>query len=319
MDSELLCRFFEGLTTEAENLAIKEWSEASPQNRVQLLRERKLFDAVILLHEEPADISYSSAEDEESVKKERRPLFGAFMKVAAVIAILLMSGLLYTQIKSGNQHFGTQTINVPAGQYVNLSLPDGTQIWLNSRTKIEYPVSFNKEERLVKLDGQAYFEVEHNEKSPFIVETSKGKISVLGTKFDVMAYSGDDKFETTLMDGSVKVDLTSDPKQSTLLKPNTKASLNDGRLVVENIPDYDIYRWKEGLICFNNASFGEIMNDFERIYGMRIIVENVNVNKYTYTGKFRFVDGIEYALRVLQRSIKFGYERNTDKQIIHIK
>lgn len=317
MDSELLYKFFEGLTTEAEDHEIRKWLEASPQNREHLMRERKLFDAMILLYEEPENV-YSTAV-EESAAGKKRSLFGTFTKVAAVIAILLMSGLLYMMIKEAGQYPGSQTINVPAGQYVNLSLPDGTEIWLNSRTRIEYPVSFNKKERVVKLDGQAYFEVAHDEDSPFVVETSKGKIRVLGTKFDVDAYSDQDNFETTLMEGRVEVGLNSGTEQPVVLSPDTKAYLSNGKLEVTRIPDYDIYRWKEGLICFNNASFEEIMNDFKRIYGTDIILENTSVNKYTYTGKFRFVDGIEYALRVLQKEIRFKYERDPEKHIIYIK
>lgn len=318
MNSELLYSFFEGLTTEAENREIREWVDASAQNREYLLSERKLFDAMILLHQEPEEL-YSDARDEKPAGDRRRQLFGTFTKVAAVIAILLMSGLLYMQLKSTDEYVGSQAINVPAGQYVNLSLPDGTEIWLNSRTRIEYPVSFNKKERIVKLDGQAYFEVAHNDDSPFIVETSKGRIRVLGTKFDVNAYSGQDNFETTLMDGTVEVALPSQAGQTVVLSPDTKASLRGGKLEVTRVTDYDIYRWKEGLICFNNASFEEIMADFKRIYGIDIIVENTSVNQYKYTGKFRFVDGVEYALRVLQRDIKFEYQRDAEEHIIYIK
>lgn len=319
MDSELLFRFFEGLTTDSEDQTIKEWFDASPQNQEQFYQERKLFDALILHHDQNSITADSSILVEEPSADRKRILFGTFMKVAAVIAILLMSGLLYMQIKNSNEDYGMQSISVPAGQYVNLSLPDGTQVWLNARTKIEYPVSFNKKQRIVKLDGQAYFEVVHNEDKPFIVETSKGNVSVLGTKFDVMAYSGEDDFVATLMDGKVKVDLASDPSQSLILSPNTRAVLRDGKLEVSGIEDYDAYRWKEGLISFNNASFGSIMRDFEKIYGLKINIENTHVGKYSYTGKFRFVDGIDYALRVLQRDIKFEYQRDPETHIINIK
>ena len=179
MDSELLFRFFEGLTTDSEDQTIKEWFDASPQNQEQFYQERKLFDALILHHDQSSITADSSILVEEPSADRKRILFGTFMKVAAVIAILLMSGLLYMQIKNSNEDYGMQSISVPAGQYVNLSLPDGTQVWLNARTKIEYPVSFNKKQRIVKLDGQAYFEVVHNEDKPFIVETSKGNVSVL--------------------------------------------------------------------------------------------------------------------------------------------
>nr|WP_185155772.1 FecR domain-containing protein [Dysgonomonas sp. 521] len=317
--SEILYRFFDGLTTDKENHEIREWVEASPQNRKHLHEERKLFDALVLLHDGSDEISSADTVSEAPARGRKRILQGAFMRVAAVVAILLMSGLLYMQIKNAGEDYGMQTINVPAGQYVNLSLPDGTNIWLNARTKIEYPVSFNKKERIVKLDGQAYFEVAHDEDVPFIVQTAKGNVRVLGTKFDVMAYANEDRFETTLMDGKVKVDLAPDAGQSLVLSPNTKSYLKDGKLEVTGIDDYDIYRWKEGLICFNDASFEDIMGSFEKTYGPKIIVENTRVNKYSYTGKFRFVDGIDYALRVLQKDIKFTYERDLENHTIYIK
>ncbi|NDV96881.1 DUF4974 domain-containing protein [Dysgonomonas sp. 521] len=319
MGSEILYRFFDGLTTDKENHEIREWVEASPQNRKHLHEERKLFDALVLLHDGSDEISSADTVSEAPARGRKRILQGAFMRVAAVVAILLMSGLLYMQIKNAGEDYGMQTINVPAGQYVNLSLPDGTNIWLNARTKIEYPVSFNKKERIVKLDGQAYFEVAHDEDVPFIVQTAKGNVRVLGTKFDVMAYANEDRFETTLMDGKVKVDLAPDAGQSLVLSPNTKSYLKDGKLEVTGIDDYDIYRWKEGLICFNDASFEDIMGSFEKTYGPKIIVENTRVNKYSYTGKFRFVDGIDYALRVLQKDIKFTYERDLENHTIYIK
>jgi ferric-dicitrate binding protein FerR (iron transport regulator) len=320
IDSELLYRFFDGSSTDDENIYIRKWIEASSQNREYFFRERKLFDALILLHEEPDEIPYDNILPDDTVKTGRRTVFGTFMKVAAAVVILLMSGILFVQIKNTKyEGLGMQAINVPAGQYVHLALPDGTQIWLNARTKIEYPVLFNKNQRVVKLDGQAYFEVAHDEDAPFVVETSKGNVSVLGTKFDVMAYSGEDGFETTLMDGKVDVSLASDPDQSLTLSPDTRAYLKDGKLKAGRIDDYDIYRWKEGLICFNNASFEDIMRDFEKIYGAKINIENGRIGKYLYTGKFRFVDGIDYALRVLQKEIKFGYERNPDNHIINIK
>ena len=105
-----------------------------------------------------------------------------------------------------------------------------------------------------------------------------------------------------------------------MLKPDSKACLQkDGRLKVIPVDDYNPYRWKEGLICFRNESFLSIMNDLEKYFGVSIVVENKNVLKYYFTGKFRQADGIDYALRVLQRDIRFKYERDDENQIIYIR
>ena len=212
-----------------------------------------------------------------------------------------------------------QTITVPAGQRINITLADGTNVWLNARTTIQYPITFNEKERLVKLDGEAYFDVTKDKSKPFIVQTDNYNVEVLGTQFDVNAYSETGEFETTLMSGSVKVASASDSTQKITLKPNNKVFLQDGKLHVTAVDDYNPYRWKEGLICFKNETFTSIMKDFEKYYGLTIQVKNKNVFKYVYTGKFRQTDGIDYALRVLQKDIKFTYQRDDENQIIYIE
>ena len=128
-------------------------------------------------------------------------------------------------------------------------LPDGTDVWLNARTTIQYPVSFNTDQRLVKLDGEAYFEVARDEKKPFTVQTDKYNVEVLGTKFDVESYSDTESFETALMEGSVKISSLTDANESLMLTPNNKAYLHGGKLRVMPVDDYNPYRWREGLIC----------------------------------------------------------------------
>ncbi|WP_370862627.1 FecR family protein [Parabacteroides faecis] len=241
------------------------------------------------------------------------------IKIAAVIAITLGGSYLYHQYSFEKELMATNTISVPAGQRINMTLTDGTNVWLNARTSLTYPVKFSKKNRQVILDGEAYFEVAKDKTKPFIVQTNKYNVEVLGTKFDVNAYSETGEFETTLMSGSVRVASTSDPAQKLTLKPNNKVYLQDGELHVSVVDDFNPYRWKEGLICFKNESFTSIMKDFEKYYGLTIQVRNKEVLKYVYTGKFRQTDGIDYALRVLQKDIKFSYQRDDENQIIYIE
>ena len=151
------------------------------------------------------------------------------------------------------------------------------------------------------------------------MHTDAYSIEVLGTKFNVDAYPGTEKFETTLMHGSVKVTLKADSSQTVILKPDHKLSLEKGRFVMTKVEDYNPYRWKEGLICFSDESFPTIMKDFEKYYGVKIVIENKNVLQINFTGKFRQTDGIDYALRILQKNIDFQYEKDNEKQIIYIK
>ncbi len=262
-----------------------------------------------------------SHKEDTYTPKYRIPLFKEILKIASVAVIAFFISYFFVH-KSENikiKYTAMQTITVPAGQRINITLPDGTSAWLNARTTIQYPVSFNNENRLVKLDGQAYFDVTHDEEMPFIVETDKGKIQVLGTKFDVLAYSESEDFETALMDGSVKVSLNSDPEQEITLSPDNKVYLSEGKLHLAPLTDYNSYRWKEGLISFVDSPFADIMKEFEKSYGTRIIVQNKTVSNYSYTGKFRIVDGIDHALRVLQKDLHFTYTRDSDNSTLYIK
>ena len=314
MNKDILYKFFEGNASFEEEAAVKQWMEESAENRLAFLKERKLFDAMLLLG------------NEEIIKNGKKrfsinlsSLRTELIKIAAVIALTLGGSFIYRQMQTEQTPIALQTITVPAGQRINITLADGTNVWLNARTTIQYPITFNEKERLVKLDGEAYFDVTKDKSKPFIVQTDNYNVEVLGTQFDVNAYSETGEFETTLMSGSVKVASVSDSTQKITLKPNNKVFLQDGKLHVTAVDDYNPYRWKEGLICFKNETFTSIMKDFEKYYGLTIQVKNKNVFKYVYTGKFRQTDGIDYALRVLQKDIKFTYQRDDENQIIYIE
>jgi len=318
MDFDLLYKFFEGLTSEEENEKIKAWLDTSPENANRLRNERKIYDAIILNSKE-SEVRVSNLAVEQQESRPKIPLFvKEVMKIAAVILVTLLGGWYFLSDSVSNEATAMQTIKVPAGQRINLVLPDGTDVWLNAGTKIQYPVSFNTKERLITIDGQAYFDVAKNEKVPFIVKSPHGTVQALGTKFDVLDYSDDDDFEAMLMEGSIKVGLDGND-QSLILTPDNKAVLDNGELKAVNVNDQSSYQWKEGLISFRNKAFREIMESFEKTYDIKIVLENKKIENVNFTGKFRIIDGVEYALRVLQREMHFRYERDNDKNIIYIK
>jgi len=318
MDEKTLYNFFSGKATEEEGLTLKEWIEKSPENERIFYEQRKIYDSLTLLKDEN-DLQQYLLPEENTHTIQRVSLFKEILKVASVAAITFLVVYFFMDKTEESKFTAMQTITVPAGQRINISLPDGTNVWLNALTTIEYPVSFNNKDRSVKLDGQAYFDVKHDDEIPFIVETDKGNIRVLGTKFDVLSYSKSDLFETALMDGKVEVLLTSDPTQTITLSPGSKAYLVDGKLYKVPIVDNNSYRWKEGLISFEDSSFADIMKEFEKSYGIFIIIQNKTVSNYSYTGKFRVVDGIDYALRVLQKDLRFTYSRDSDSNTLYIK
>lgn len=244
MNKELLYTFFQGKTTLDEEVRIREWMESSPENYRTFLEERKLFDAMILLADEKRLLS------KRNQFKLLVSTWGKEIgKIAAVAIITLVMTFTGQYIFNNEDVIPLQKLSVPAGQRINIELADGTVVWLNSRTSIQYPAVFNGKERKVSINGEAYFEVAHNKKQPFIVETPKGQIEVTGTKFYVEAYSDNDDFVTSLIEGSVNV--TKDDRSITL-RPSQMAYLQNGSLRIQEIEDYNIYRWREGLMCFKD-------------------------------------------------------------------
>lgn len=316
MDKDLLYRFFEGCASVEEMKAIKSWAEASEANGKLFRRERKLFNAMILAgHSGQTDIGMRKS-------KRRKYVMRELLKMASIVIITI--GITVTLFSIGknadkNMVAAMQTITVPAGQRVNLGLPDGSNVWLNAGTRMQYPVSFLKGKREVILDGEAYFEVVHDEKSPFVVHTKVVDIEVLGTKFNVEAYSTRNLFETSLMQGKVRVKLSDNEQPAVILYPDQKTTLKDGKLVVSKIDDYNVYRWKEGLYCFRNKPFADIMKDLEKYYDMEIHMDREDLAEVVLTGKFRISDGLDYALRVLQNDVSFTYRRDKDYGVIYIK
>jgi len=234
--------------------------------------------------------------------------------VAAVALLLIVGGLYLSDKKNIREQYNT--ILVPPGQRINLILADNSNVWLNANTYLRYPSQFSRKNRTVYLDGEAYFEVSRNRKKPFIVKTGMGDIHVTGTTFNVEAYSQFDRFETSLFEGGV--DIYDEGVKLTSLEPNEKAIIQNNNLSLSGITDTDKYLWRNGLIAFNNKKLVEILLTFEKYFDIDIQVSTNQLPQHTYTGKFRQSDGVDYALRVLQKSIHFSYERNEVTGIIYI-
>jgi len=310
MDKNILYRFFSGKASLDDEKQVNDWMDSSEENRNEFFKERKLFDAIAIWN------------DDENIEKKRfisKTVFlKRFIEAAAILAVIWL-GINYFRTKPeklGNT--AMTTIRVPAGQRVNILLPDGTSVWLNARSVFTFPSSFASDQRLSKLDGEARFEVAQDKKRPFIVEAGKYKVEALGTKFNLLSYSDLNTFETALMEGKVKLSSASDRSDTLTLAPNTRAYATGGKLRATAITDYDPYRWIEGLICFKDQPFDKIIYELEKSFGIQIVVNNKRIDNYRFTGKFKQSDGVNEILRVMQHNIAFKYFRDDEKQIIYI-
>ncbi len=198
------------------------------------------------------------------------------------------------------------TISTPrAGQY-RLTLTDGTKVWLNAATSLQFPASFSGKERRVKLSGEAYFEVAPNAAQPFIVETPQQSIEVLGTHFNVNAYEEEAQTKTTLLEGKVKVQTGS---SVSIIKPGEQAaSMQPGSIRVSEADTEEAIAWKNGYFKFNKADIQTIMRQLERWYDVEVKYEGA-VPTDLFVGKINRSENISGVLRILELSkVQFKIE-----------
>lgn len=197
------------------------------------------------------------------------------------------------------------TISTPAGGQYQVKLPDGTNVWLNAMSSLKFPASFaGLEERRVTLTGEGYFEVtkleqeintrdRKNRRVPFFVVTNKQEVEVLGTHFNICAYSDDNMTRTTLLEGSVNIN------RSTLLKPGEEALNSGNSLLVKETDTEEAVAWKNGKFKFSNENIKDLMRKLARWYDVEIIYDGQMTNK-DFSGSVSRFAHISKVLDVLQ-------------------
>lgn len=194
------------------------------------------------------------------------------------------------------------TLTTPRGGQYQLTLPDGSKVWLNAGSSIRYPVAFTGNERLVEITGESYFEVasfsREGTRIPFIVKVNNMEVQVLGTHFNIMAYNNEASVKTTLLEGAVKVMTAGNDR---LLKPGQQAQLKkDGSIKIEeNIDTEEAIAWKNGFFQFNSADIGTVMRQVERWYDVKIVYEG-KIPGGHFSGSVSRGNNISQVLKTMQ-------------------
>ena len=252
-------------------------------------------------------------------KKQRYVRTVLYKTLAYAASIALLAGVAWSiAFKSGARSVEVYTgytneIQVPAGQRTKLVLSDGTQVWLNSKSKLAYPPVFTKE-RNVRLTGEAYFEVAADPQKPFTVSVDDVKITALGTAFNVSGFPETGQVQVALFEGSVKIAASSG--QEIVLNPNQSALYRKGSIETENIRYTEQFLWKDGIYGFVNEPLINIIRKLELYYDTHISVADASILEYRYTGKFRQLDGVETILLMLQKSYPFKYEKDGNNYVL---
>lgn len=216
--------------------------------------------------------------------------------------------IVYNQQKNISYKNEYNTIIIPKGGDYQLTLSDGSQIWLNSDTKLKFPIAFYENTRKVFLEGEAYFDVAHDENKPFVIITETSEIEVLGTSFNLSSYKEDNKFKISLVNGSVRTTL---PTTEVVMKSGYELSFDKTTKTVtqKQINTDDVVLLKKGIYVFQGKNLLEVSKYIERWYNVKFHFKNKNiettiftgfVNKYEPIDSFinRFKEIMEYSIRI---------------------
>ena len=246
----------------------------------------------------------------------RGRVFPMWMKYVAIIILSFSAGSMafyFSYPGKGSTTVGS--ITSPKGQITTTTLFDGTLVWLNSESTIRYNSDFNTKNRDVFVEGEAYFEVSHNKKLPFIVNLEKSKVLVHGTCFNVNSFKGSENVYVTLKEGKIEF-LTKD--SSTILNPNEKIVFNlENKTATKSAADVEkIIGWKEGKYYYTKENLAALILQLQRWYGVQIVIKDEKLLNYKFTGVMNRDESIIYNLQTIEMTNKIKVVVNGDEIII---
>jgi ferric-dicitrate binding protein FerR (iron transport regulator) len=313
MDQNIISNYLEGKASEEEVKLLFEWINSSPENKEAFMLYKKSW---ALSAQSKDDVSKAwTSFNTKNLKNTKRVRFIKTISKYAAAAVLLFSlGILTQRYLQDTEISELYTNNikmeVPAGQMSIVSLPDGTTVYLNSDSKLSYPSSFAYGNRVVKLDGEGYFDVKTDKEHPFVVNTGGAiNLKVYGTSFNVRAYHTDKEINATLVEGSIGITDNQDHELTRLIPgENAKYSNHTREIVVSNVDTDFFTSWKDGMVTFKNEPLERIALKIERWYNVEIIIKNEMLGEELYNGTIMKNKPIDQILEVFRLTSSLKYE-----------
>ena len=267
------------------------------------------FDKVKLILNNGEDIEI--AEDNSTIK---------YSNTGQQINIGKFKAIKQPVLKKGEIAYNT--VIVPYGRRSQIKLSDGSTVWLNSGTKLVYPIGFSKNKREVYLEGEAAFNITHDKNRPFIVVADNHKIEVLGTVFNVSNYKDENSISTVLKSGSVQILY----KVNSLFKSKEVLKITPGTLAIYDKKAYEIntekvdiekyFSWIEGELIFKNDHLKLIMKRLSRYYNVDIVINNKDVENQTFSGTLDLKESIEEVIKMIKETSNFEFNLTNENKII---
>ncbi|OJJ23503.1 hypothetical protein BKI52_03835 [marine bacterium AO1-C] len=326
MSIEFLIKYLMQQTSEAENKQIEDWLQANQKNQAYLNELQGWFEKdapqIHLTDEEIArDWQKVKAQAKEkptnNVHNKTRKMGRWWVtRIAAIIVIGAAIGLLYTNLSNNEQ--GTEALVITNAKKLNkqaLVLADGSKVWLNAGSRLHYPKQFGQNQRLVRLQGEGFFEVQRDEDRPFKVLTDKVNITVLGTSFNIRQ-QGNISTQVTVNSGKVAV-ATQDQKQRVELVKGERSDFNvqNGQLTKQTNRDLNYLSWKTNTLVFKKATMGQIVSDLSRHFNMFVDCKPELRQKFSFNGTFK-TQSLDKILQVIELTLDVKATKNGNTVLI---
>lgn len=319
----IIQKYLQNKSSEEENQFLHQWLQESAENKKQFYATKDIWDSYGYHSNQK---HYNPTQELELVNKRLRSTTSKsvirlrqIIQIAALLVVTFGLGwgsqFISSESNVSKKVVSMQEIFVPKGQVSQVFLADGTRIWINSETHLSIPDVFTGKERVVKLNGEAFFEVAKDKNRPFRVEVNGQQIEVLGTSFNVRAYTNSDEIETTLQTGRIRFQTA---KQTTILAPGEQCvfNKNDHKLTVSKVNPLSFISWKDGRYEFKNEDLLEVFELVERWYDVEITADEDYFKGMHFSGVIKRNKDARHFVELLNLSVPVKYEIKGDK--IHL-
>ena len=309
----IIVKLFSENISPDEMSSLKTWIDSSIQNKTYYEELRNIWQVTHPAFPlEEIDIAAAEKIVMNGIQERKlinSSLFVWWQRIAAImiVPVIMVMGYLFYKQSSHSKLIAYQEISVPFGITSKVDLPDGSTVWLNSGSKLNYPLEFSDGERNVKLFGEAFFKVHADKKNPFVVETQNVEVRATGTAFNVEAYSIDSITAVTLVEGKVNVKIEGGKKIN--MHPNERIVYNNisrkYQLEVTNAKHWGL--WKEGILAFRDEPLSDVFKRISRTFNVNIKVKDSIVARQLYRATFEG-ESLDEILRLLKMTAPIEYK-----------
>ena len=320
MDSkywDIAAKQLQGKATPAEQEALRLWLAQDPVHAEQFQAQQRLWELTpppVPALEVDTAAAWQKVKGRLQAQPEKPepkviPIYRTLLRVAASVALLI--GLAWIMQLYFFPYYGMQVVRSGNGK-IAVVLPDSSQVWLNRNSLLAYDPDFDGDERVVQLEGEAFFEVQRNPQRPFIIQAEAANTRVIGTSFNLRAYPTEETVELAVATGKVAF-VATEATAEAIVTPGYAAVLNkqSNRINKFTISSENDWAWQSGRLQFNGQPLGEVTEVLERYYGVQLQIQNEALTDCRFTGSFKDA-ALEEVLQVLEATLQLEYAQQNN-------